>query len=145
MNENRIVTQEQFMEWVTQMCRLFKIDKSAKMERICTHTYVYNRQNPKLCGLSICSESDKFNNDVGLAIAYARYARYTVPKVGKEKIVPLSSLIVGDMFIFKNKSISDKKYLVVGLNILINEVVCYELENDYMTADLNSEVIKIEE
>ena len=91
-------------------------------------TIVYNRRNQKI-GISRCHPKDRFNRQIGIAIAYARCKGYEVPKISTYK--KFCELKNGDRF-----KIQNTPYFFIG--------GCYDFQGDIIYAVQNLMTYKIE-
>lgn len=80
-------------DWVDKMLHAFDLDHAAGIGSVGRYTYAYDDtgRTAKAC----CADSDEFDSDTGIAIAYARLRRLPihpafVPAVAsKPKLIPL--------------------------------------------------------
>lgn len=87
-----------FMEWVRQMNTEYYNAPSyirAYYENDSKYTILVNHHTGKVTKAK-CHENDTFNESIGVAIAWARYKGYEIPKQGQ--IINISKLKYGQKF-----------------------------------------------
>lgn len=67
--------------WIEKMCAKFVNDKySIKFVSNGKNVIVYDLDNPKKVGWAKCKDNDKYLEEKGIAIAYARLKNYPIPE-----------------------------------------------------------------
>lgn len=122
---------ENFMEWVKQMKEEF-YDSPSYIRVYCAtsgkYTVLVNHRTGKVTKAK-CHENDIFDESVGLAIAWARYKGYEIPK--ERKIVNASKLKYGQHFSFMNR---ESENIFVAKHPLNNTFIYSRLDSDTFVA-----------
>lgn len=122
---------ENFMEWVEQMNKEF-YDSPSYIQVYCVtsgkYTVLVNHRTGKVTKAK-CHENDLFDESVGLAIAWARYKGYEIPK--ERKIINASKLKYGQRFSFMNR---ESENIFVAKHPLNNTFIYSQLDGNTFVA-----------
>ena len=122
---------ENFMEWVEQMNKEF-YDSPSYIQVYCVTSGKYmvlvNHRTGKVTKAK-CHENDLFDESVGLAIAWARYKGYEIPK--ERKIINASKLKYGQHFSFMDR---EGENIFVAKHPLNNTFIYSRLNNNTLVA-----------
>ena len=116
---------DNFYEWVKQMIKEYQ--NSPDYIQFCAvadekYSFLINHRTGKVTKAK-CHEDDIFDEEVGLAIAWARYKGYEIPK--ERRIVYASKLKYGQHFYFMDKE---------GENVFIAK---HPLKNTFIYSNLD--------